>query len=253
MNISDCTNDIKVLLGLQTVALPFKQPPETVIAEIIKTSIRTFSRIKPWERECIESRKNLIERTPGSGEFGIYILPSQITTTEVISAYAEQASSRLQDGTAATNTFTVASPFIGFGSYYPTDIMNAQLTGAAVNKYAGITSTASTSKWLGHNTIQLFDVPRDVTLKFVAKCYHDLSGETIPESQVESFMRLAKLDVQTSLYNTIKNMTNVGSAYKDIQLKIDEWSGAEKERDQLVDTWTEKFHLDEIQELVQFF
>ena len=48
-------------------------------------------------------------------------------------------------------------------------------------------------------------------------------------------------------------MNNVGSAFKEIQLKIDDWAGAEQARKDLVQSWTENFHLDEVQELVQFF
>lgn len=47
-------------------------------------------------------------------------------------------------------------------------------------------------------------------------------------------------------------MNNVGSAYKEIQVKIDDWSGAEKERDDLVEKWKDTFHYDDL-DLVQFF
>ena len=80
-----------------------------------------------------------------------------------------------------------------------------------------------------------------------------MTGETIEESLVESFMKLATLDVERTLYNNLKNMNNVGSAFKEIQLKIDDWSGAQQQRDELVQQWTETFHLDEIEDLVQFF
>jgi hypothetical protein len=48
-------------------------------------------------------------------------------------------------------------------------------------------------------------------------------------------------------------MVNVGSAYKETQLKIDEWSGAEAARNELVEQWRQTFHLDCIEDLVQFF
>jgi hypothetical protein len=47
-------------------------------------------------------------------------------------------------------------------------------------------------------------------------------------------------------------MNNVGSAFKEIQLKIDEWSSAEGNRKTLIDKWTETFHLDQI-DLIEFF
>jgi hypothetical protein len=63
---------------------------------------------------------------------------------------------------------------------------------------------------------------------------------------------LAVLDVEMTLYNLLKNMNNVGSAFKEIQLKIDEWSSAEGNRKTLIDKWTETFHLDQI-DLIEFF
>lgn len=253
MNISDCINDIKITHGLNAIALPFKQPTEVVLADIIKTSIRTFSRFKPLVRECYESRTNLKEKYPGSGNVGIYLLPAAITTTEVFTAAAYYASDKYQNGEVTSNTFTVGSPFVGFGSYYPQDILNAVNTGAAINKYSGVTSQPQTSAWKGYNTIQLFDMPKDAYLHFIAECQHDLTGETIPESQVESFIRLATLDVERSLYSQLKNIVNVGSAYKEIAIKIDEWSGAEAARNELVDQWRQTFHLDQVEDLVQFF
>lgn len=252
MNISEVINDIKVTEGLNTIALPFKQPIEIVIRDILQVSIRTFSRFKPCVKEGYELRKNLKSPDEFAEKIGIYILPTSLTTTYVSYADAYAASDIYENGEVNTNAFTVGSPFVGFGSYYPQDIINATLTGAAVNKFAGITSKQPSSKWLGSNKIQLFDFPKDSYIHFIVKCDHDQNGETIPESCVESFISLAKLDVQRTLYNNIKNMNNVGSAYKEIQVKIDDWSGAEKERDDLVEKWKETFHYDDL-DLVQFF
>lgn len=252
MNISELINDIKVTLGLNTIALPFKQPTENVIKEIIQMSIRTFSEFKPCEKEGYELRKNLRSPNEQSKKVGIYFLPESLTTTKVRDACAYLASSQYQNGEVSTNAFTVGSPFVGFGSYNPQDIINATMTGAAINKYAAITSRQPTSEWLGYNKIRLYDFPDNACIRFVVKCNHDENGESITDSCIESFKTLAMLDVKTSLYNTIKNMNNIGSAFKEIQIKIDDWSGAESERNTLVKEWTESFHLDDL-ELVQFF
>ena len=47
-------------------------------------------------------------------------------------------------------------------------------------------------------------------------------------------------------------MNNVGSAFKEINLKIDDWSGAESARKELIDKWTQSFHYDDL-DLIQFF
>ena len=183
---------------------------------------------------------------------GIFILPSSLTITRVKTATAYAASSEYQSDEAMTNSFTVGTPFIGFGSYYPQDILNATMTGSAINKFTGVTSQMPTSKYLGYNKIQLFNFPDKCYIKFNVKCEHDMSLETIPDSFYTSFVELATLDVQRTLYNNLKNMQNVGSAFKEIQLKIDEWSGAEAAQKELIKDWTSKFHLDDL-DLVQFF
>lgn len=252
MNISNVIGDIKMGLGLETIALPFDKPTEVVLKEIIPISVRTFSQFKPWVREGFDSIKNLRSPDEMSKKMNIFILPETLTRTPVQYADAYMASSEIQNEEATINAFTVGSPFVGFGSYYPQDILNATQTGAAINKYAGVTSRPQTSRWLGFNKIQLFDFPKDATVRFVVKCDHDPSLETIPESCRESFMSLAILDVKRVLYSMLKNMNQVGSAFKEIQLRIDDWSGAEDARNSLVEKWTNTFHLDEI-DLIQFF
>lgn len=253
MNISDVINDIKLTNGLNTIALPYKKPVELVIQEILQTSVRTFSQFKPQIKEVYELRKNLRSSNDNEKRAGIYFIPESLCTTPVHYADAYPSSAIYQNGEVTTNAFTVGSPFVGFGSYYPQDILNANVTGAAINKYTGITSKQPTSKWLGYNKIRLYDFPDNSYIQFIAKCDHELNCETIPDTCRESFIQLATLDVQRTLYSQLKNMNNVGSAFKEIQLKIDDWAGAEQARKDLVQSWTENFHLDEVQELVQFF
>ena len=252
MNISDVVNDLKTSLGLNTIALPYDMPVENVIQNILKLTVREFSDFKPCIKEGYEMKGNLLSPDNMSKKFDIYILPTSLTTTHVKTANAVAASSQYQPDEATTNSFTVGTPFVGFGSYYPQDILNATMTGAAINKFTGVTSHLPVSKYLGFNKIQLFNFPDKCFIKFTVECVHDLSLETIPDTCYTSFMELARLDVQRTLYNNLKNMTNIGGAFKEIQLKIDEWSGAEQSQAELIKEWTTKFHLDDL-DLVQFF
>lgn len=252
MNMSDVINDIKVRLGLNTIALPFNRPTEVVIREILQGTIRTYSQFKPFIREGAYHKNALRSPSDHDRKIGIFILPPELTITPVQYADAYPISEISYDDQATTNPFTVGSPFVGFGSYYPQDIMNAEMTGAAINKYIGVTSTPATSRWLGYNKIQLFNIPDDTYIKFIVKCDHDPQGESIPVTCRESFMNLAILDVEMSLYNILKNMNNVGSAFKEIQLKIDEWSSAESNRNSLIEKWTNSFHFDDT-DLITFF
>lgn len=253
MNMTSLINDIKLTEGLQAIALPFKQPVEVVLQEIIRTSIRTYSHFNPLTKECYDYKDHLASPDERSKKFNIFYIPSVLTTTPVQDAYAYVASSEKQSDEVNINAFTVGSPFVGFGSYYPQDILDATLTGAAINKYAGITSKPSTSKWLGSNRIQLFDVPEKAFLHFIAKVEHDPNGETIEESCVESFKQLATYDVQMTLYNTLINYQDVRAAHNSIQLKLDRWAGAADKREQLLQQWRETHYMSEITELINFF
>lgn len=253
MNITYIINDIKLNEGLQTIALPYKEPIEVVLQQIIQGSIRTYSHYKPHIKECYDYKDHLKAPDDEAKKYNIFFIPSELTSTPVQDAYAYVVTESRQDAEVNTNAFTIGSPFVGFGSYYPQDILDATLTGAAINKYAGITAQPSTSKWLGSNRIQLFNVPEKSLLRFVAKVDHDINGETIPDSCIESFKQLATYDVQMTLYNTLINFQEVGAAHKSIQLKIDRWAGAQEKREALLQKWEETFHLDEIDELVQFF
>jgi hypothetical protein len=252
MNISDVVNDIKLSQGLQNIALPFDKPVENVIAEILRMTVREYSEFKPYVQECFAVKKNLLSPNETLRKANIYILPPECTTTRVKTAHAEIASSSYQDEEATTNTFTVGTPFVGFGSYYPQDILNAQMTGAAINKYAGLSSQAPNSEYLGHNKIKLYNFPEQCFIKFKVERVHDYSLETLPDSCYETFVELATLDVQRTLYNNIKNMQNVGSAFKEIQLKIEDWSGAEKDQKAWMEKYRGIFHLDR-PDLLTFF
>lgn len=252
MNITDVVNDIKLSQGLNNIALPYKEPVENVIQEILKMTVREFSDIKPYVREGYELKERLVSPNDYTKKFDIYVLPPDLTITRVKTADAVPASSQYQEDEATTNAFTVGTPFVGFGSYYPQDILNATMTGASINKFAGVTSQQPTSKYLGHNKIQLFNFPDKCYIRFSVKCEHDLSLETIPDTFYLSFVELATLDVQRTLYNNLKNMENVGSAFKEIQTKIGDWSGAEAAQKELLKEWKDRFHLDDLN-LVQFF
>jgi len=253
MNISDVIKDIKLPNGLKTIALPYKEPIENVIQDIIKTSVRTFSQFKPQEKECERYRKDLRYANDYDRYRGIYFIPEELTTTEVSYCDAEPiATTNGKNDQVSMNVFSAVSPFVGFGAYGPQDIMNATVTGAAVNKFTGVTSKVPTSEWLGYNKIRLIDWPQNSLILFKAKCDHEPNCETIPTSCRESFIQLATLDVQRTLYNDLKNQL-AGSAFKDIKVEIDKWAGAEDARNALVEKWTETFHLDESDELVMFF
>ena len=57
----------------------------------------------------------------------------------------------------------------------------------------------------------------------------------------DSFYELVKLDIKTFLYN------NIQTSFATLNLMIDDWSCAEQERRDLVEIWTDEYHLEDDQ------
>ena len=151
MNLTELVSDIIDSEGLHTIALPFKEPIEVVVQRCIEKSVRTFSEFKRQEKESIVLLKDLKAANEDEKRRGIFLLPPELTTTTVKDVYAICESDNYSGSDVTMNTFTVGSPFVGFGSYYPQDIINAELTGVAINKFAGQTTRRPTIKYLGYN------------------------------------------------------------------------------------------------------
>ena len=73
-------NDIKIKEGLQNISLPFKEPIEVVLQEVIQTSVRTFSHYKPLEKECYTGKDGLKSPDDSAKKFDIYYIPTDIDT-----------------------------------------------------------------------------------------------------------------------------------------------------------------------------
>lgn len=253
MNTTNLINDIITLEGLRNIALPFEQPIEVVLMDFMKTAIRTFSHFKPYKKEAYSFLKDLRYRDELSKRMNTFYIPPSLCTTFVHQAYAYLVNDVPKTGDLDISGFTVGSPFVGFGSYMPQDILDTTSIGSAINKYVGVTTTPVTTEWRPPNEIRFYDIPYSSLVKFIADVDHDLSGETIEEGCVESFKQLAILTIEVCLYNALLPYQEVGSAHKSIQMKIDRWAGSQEKLDNFIKEWTDTFHLDNIQELVQFF
>lgn len=100
-----------------------------------------------------------------------------------------------------------------------------------------------TFEYLGENKIRLYGYPR-VPLTFKVACEHDPNGESIPDSCYSSFMELAMLDMKQFLYNTLKHYEGIPTAFGTINLKIEDYQGAEAERNSLLEKWGDTYHVD---------
>jgi hypothetical protein len=68
---------------------------------------------------------------------------------------------------------------------------------------------------------------------------------TIPDTQRESFYTLALLSAKAFLFNNLDMYSGFRTAYGEVDLKIDKWSNAEDDLNNLLKEWEELYHLDQ--------
>ena len=237
MNLSRGISQLKTQLGLHNITLPFKDengkpiPVENIIRDIfVTTTIPIYSQFQPWMRELdanINSLKVVDKKS------NVYLLPAGLTTTEVM-----YVSSVHMPYHGAHTGYGYATPAYGLGRS-----AQAVATSQANMMLAGQMRAEPTFEYLGENRIRLYGFPK-VVVTFKAACEHEPNGETIPPGCYASFMELATLDVKMFLYNTLKHYDNIPTAFGNIQLKIEDYQGADGDRTVLLDKWGDTFHLD---------
>ena len=231
LNISRCISSIIQQLGLYSVNLPFKEPTENVIQNVLKTTtIPIFSQFVPWIKQdtvSVTALKVIDQKQ------AIYQLPGTLTTTPIM--YVSDVSLPQQN---TRGTFGDVTPAYGINR-------SAQgvITSQAYMMLAGQMRAEPTFEYLGHNKIKLYGYPK-VALNFKVACEHDENGESIDQSCYDSFMQLAMLDVKMFLYNNLKLYDNIASAFGNISLKTEDYQPAESERNSMLEEWRNTFHLD---------
>ncbi len=238
MNLNKCISSLKMQLGLYNITLPFKDeitgdpiPTENVIHDVlVTTTIPIYSQYQPWLREI---DANITRLKSIDKKNNIYMLPAGLTITpvmDIIDVHMPFHSNR--------GTYGDISPAFGISQS-----VEGVITSQAMMMVAGQMRAEPTFEYLGENRIRLYGFPKTV-LTFVARCEHEPNGETIPDSCYGSFMQLADLDMKKFLYNNLKMYDNIPTAFGNIQLKIEEYQGADSERTALLEKWEDLFHLD---------
>ena len=77
------------------------------------------------------------------------------------------------------------------------------------------------------------------------KYEHHPELHTIPMSQRSSFYKMALLMAKSFMYNNMIHFTGFRTAYGEVDLKIDDWSSAEGDLNELITNWEELYHLDQ--------
>jgi len=233
MNISNAISSIIMSLGLYNVNLPFKEPIENVIQNILKiNTIKTYSQFVPWIKEDTRELRYLKQLDKKNN---IYQLPDTLTTTPIM--YVSDVSIPLYTN---RGIYGDINPIYGVNRSAQ-GVINSQ----AYMMLVGQMRSEPTFEYLGNNKIKLYGYPR-VPLTFKVACEHDENGESIPPSCYDSFMQLAILDVRIFLYNNLKLYDNIATAHGNIVLKTEDHQSAESERNALLEDWRAIFHIDNV-------
>lgn len=70
---------------------------------------------------------------------------------------------------------------------------------------------------------------------------HNKRLTSIRPTQIDSFTKLALLDSKEFLYQNLKHFDQIETTFGQINLKIEEWSNASSEKEELLSQWNEKY------------
>ena len=90
------------------------------------------------------------------------------------------------------------------------------------------------------NILMITNYSGPLTITFNLR--NDPSMITLPHMAYEGVRRLFILDLKKSIYNEFGNYTEVDTPVGSLDLKIQDWSGAEQERNELFDTFRSTSH-----------
>lgn len=236
MNMSQVITRIKMDMGLNVVATPFENLNETIHQIICVKTLPVYSLYVPNRVDGVKiDLRNLVKirNMPTEEEF---ILPK--FNDELLYIYSiDYAQSDLTSALgAASADFPVLRGPGSIASYCQSN--------ATLDIYRRMVPTM-TFQFIKPNRIKLWNRWYQNFLSFDLGFKHSPSLATIPDSQQETFIELAELDVKITLYETMKMYTDLSTAYGHVNLRIDSWESAKSDRKDLLNNWDGFYHLDQ--------
>lgn len=239
INMSKLISSIKLDMGLMAMATPFDNLDNLIREIIIIRTLPIFNEMYPNNVPLLidTNELELLERRP---ESSVYVLPDVFGDAEIMMVTNMEA---VYDETRYSSDYNTSIFAYGmtpcFCGYQ--ELMMAQ---AQANMLSAA-SKGPTFKFIPPNMIEIFtgySMGNNYRLTIALSHAENLS--TIPATCYTSFLKLATLDVKVYLYNTLIHYDNLSTAYGQLSLNIDRWSGAEDDRRSLIEKWEQTYHLD---------
>lgn len=242
MNINILIDQIKKMAGLNGI-LKDSFPDALIKDSIINNTLQTFNRYSAFyiKMSCDTMFQNWPRKQVNNGADIEIIIPQSFLDT------FEELGSDIQSVTMENR------------SIYPYTTNNLYSRGMRDDliMYAGsqlnrINSSMPKPQWRAPNTIYIKDwfrgiyqVPLAYTLTL--KCTHPKNLSTITKGLEQMFMELAYYDLLINIYNNDFRLMNVTSGAAEVNLSgLDNFSGAESKREELLERIRKKSSYDTI-------
>lgn len=238
INPGKLISSIKMDLGIAGIKLPYDNIDELII-EIVKIkTLPVFNELSPYTVPLMIDTNELtvFERKSGST---VYYLPDVFGDSEIMMVVdIKPAYDEYRHSAYDSSMFAYGN---GISVYGFQDMMLAQ---AQANALSTITK-GTTFNFIAPNKIEIFtEYGMGNKYRLEVALSHSENLTTIPTTSYGSFNKLATLDVKKYMFDNLKHYDNLSTAYGQLSLRIDDWSGAEAERQQLIEKWEQTYHLD---------
>lgn len=239
INVSKLITSIKLDLGLVAMATPFDNLDELIREIVVVRTLPVFDELYPYIVP-LQIDTNELEMLERRSESSIYRLPDvfgdaqimMITHMEPI--YDDDRYSH--DYNTSMFSYGVTPCIFGYQ-----ELMLAQ---AQANMLSA-SAKGTTFQFIPPNMIEIFSgYAMGNTYRLSIALSHADNLSTLPATCYGSFLKLATMDVKVYLYNTLIHYDNLSTAYGQLSLNIDRWSGAEDDRRALLEKWEQTYHLD---------
>lgn len=235
MNISDVVSSVMMDIGIYKIALPFDEPVEKVLTDVIQIkTVPIFSLVHPYY-ETLRFNLGELEVVDRGSDHTTYLLPDVFHNRKIL--YVKRVE-------YADNTVVGLSYFGGFpmsGS-----LIQESMIANASSKLAAKLVPRITFKWEPPRKLTIYNAINSCEINADIGFAQDKSLITIEDTCYDSFLELATLDCKKFLYESLKHYPELNSAYGNIALKIEDWQQADSDRKQLLERWNDTYHLDQV-------
>ena len=233
MNLSEMLTSIKMDLGVYGIALPLDNVDEKLYEVIKLKSLKTFSVYFPNNFQ-VELDIPDLDFIRHSYDHTIFRLPDIFSDRRLVSVRNVTYADYNRSVGYATSPEMVGG----------LDLYQGMMMGSAVAHINSAITPPFTFKFESPNLVHLYNFSTIATKLRVDVCLeHTDNLMTIPNAAFLSFYDLALLDIKIFLFNIVKHFDQLSSPYGTVNLRINDWESAIDKREELVNLWKARSHL----------